>query len=127
MQQWRCNGSNENELDSIPINARNIYCFESSWKPSCLQADWLTKSIVSHVKKVLLPVSAIAVLRLGQQFPSSDLSLSAIEFVSKEERYYTEELMINIAKTNVTLQKTFLQIVSRHRRLEQVSSRRFKT
>ncbi len=81
----------------------------------------MTDSIVSHVKEVLLPVSPVAVLRIGQHFPSSDLSRSAIEVLSKDKDGNVSELMSNIAETDLGLQKTFLEHVGRYQELLEVN------
>lgn len=58
-----------------------------------LQADWLTKTVLQHIKAETLDEEPMRMFRIGQRFHSAELTDDAIASVAKRGRKDIEELL----------------------------------
>ena len=73
-----------------------------------IQADWVTTNVYRHMEETLLPKDPLAVFRLGQSLPNSNLSKSAVRLMTKGDLAGMRRLIASIGAEDYSLQEYFI-------------------
>lgn len=80
---------------------------------SFLQADWLTKTVLQHIKAETLQEEPMRMFRIGQRFHSAELTDDAIASVAKRGRKELRSCWIRVQMTAWETKETYLYNVLR--------------
>lgn len=87
----------------------------------CLQAAWLTTTVLSHIKAIAK--SPLSVFKIGQYFHNADMTDSAIARVAKRSRAEMEELLDHSIDNGLQEERHILISITEGNSLGQVSCR----
>lgn len=87
-----------------------------------LQAEWLTKAVLSCAKERALQKETHAVFRIGHDFASTDLSKSAVSLISEKGKNGLSELLRYSIGASLSEQLCILEGMAASRTLKEVSN-----